>query len=150
MKKNLIVLFLLSLFFSSAYAQTPKAVLQYYNTVTHKHFYTTSGTEVTPGQSGWTQLANLGSVYSSQFADGKTIYRFYQSSSSAHYYSNSSTVAPGGFHLEGVLGFESVPPGPAQKAVYEFFDVTTGDYFYSQSNAVPSGYQLNGRAFYVF
>ncbi|MCR8557909.1 hypothetical protein KXD93_09665 [Mucilaginibacter sp. BJC16-A38] len=154
MKKHLLILSVLFLFFQAAKAQTAVSVLQYYNTTTHKHFYTTSGTEITVGQGGWTQQSDLGRLYNSnQTLVGPAVYRFYQGSSYAHYYSNNRNVFPDGFVYEGVMGYETTTPLASygtRKAVYEFFNTSTGDYYYSTSSAAVTGYHLNGATFHVF
>lgn len=155
MKKHSLILCVLFLLFQLAKAQTPVTVLQYYNTTTHKHFYTTNGTEITAGQNGWVQQASLGNLFLTPVGNTTPrVYRFYQTSSAAHYYSNSSTIAPDGFHLEGIMAYETEPPVAAfgnQKPVYEFFNSSTGDYYYSTSSAAVTGYQKNpGVAFHVY
>jgi hypothetical protein len=150
-KIELRLLSLLFLFFLSAKAQTAVAVLRYYNSKRLVHFYTTSGTEITPGRDGWTQEGDLGNLYNSQI--GSPVYRLYNTSTGAHYYTKNISGAPGGFHSEGILGYETMPPLITYgntKAVYEFYSAGSHDYFYSTTSTTPGGYQSNGIAFYVF
>lgn len=153
MKKILLLTLSLSVVsILSSYGQAqPKNLLEYYNTITHKHIYTTDGNEINPGHNGWVYDTTLGQLYSS--IEGPAVYRWYQASTTAHYLSKSSTIHPGGYVLEGVVGYQTTTPlitYGTQKAVYEFYSTAASDYYYSTSSTPPSGYSLNGISFYVF
>jgi hypothetical protein len=139
-------------------AQTRSAIpiYEYYNNTYAKHFYTTNYAELGSGSGGWAYVGILGYLYN-QFVSAPpggstTVYRFYQGSSHAHYYTLNASVYPSGFVYEGVMGYETSTPlyDPSNAPVYEFFNSSTGDYFYSKSSITPTGFHLNGVAYYAF
>jgi hypothetical protein len=157
MKKSLlfILLFCLLGFFNHLKAQN-LPVYQYWNSTLHRHFYTTDHNELGNGGNGWVQQGQIGSNQGiSAFlwstggnggtgTCGQPVYRFYNTATSAHYYTMNVNVYPNGFHFEGILGYE---PGCVVHfvSVYEFYN--SGDYYYSTDQTPPTGYKLNGVAF---
>ncbi|MFI5159162.1 MAG: hypothetical protein ACHQF4_09875 [Sphingobacteriales bacterium] len=153
MKKNLLILgflfFTLTLV-KSAYAQNSVHVYEYWNGTTSKHFYTTDYNELGGGNSTWRLDGIIGDLYNEP--GGGAVYRFYQPSSGAHYYTKNRNIYPSGFQYESILGYVS-PAGYinfGKTAVYEFYQPQSGDYYYSTNSTTPGGYHLNGVSYYVF
>lgn len=153
MKKTLFITLLFFLVGLSSHlkAQT-LTVYQYWNSTLHRHFYTTDFSELGTGKDGWGQetvighLMDSGSPSPNGTAWGTPIYRFYNTSTAAHYYTMNPNVYPSGFHLESIMGWTPAP-GLTPLPVYEFYN--SGDYYYSTSQTTPSGYTLNGIAYYI-
>jgi hypothetical protein len=154
MKKQLLIALLLFsiIGFSNPLKAQSLLVYQYWNSTLHRHFYTTNSNELGNGKDGWIlegikfKLYATGSNPSPGFYFGASVYRFYNSTTYAHYYTMNMNVYPNGFHLESIMGY--TPPGGALiYPVYEFYG--SGDYYYSTSSSTPSGYVLNGIAYYA-
>ncbi|MFI5160133.1 MAG: hypothetical protein ACHQHN_02600 [Sphingobacteriales bacterium] len=157
MKK--ILFFALTLFCLTGFSNRLKAqdlrVYEYYNSTLQRHFYTTNFNELGNGAQGFTLIKTIGSLSSSGNPSNVTgtasraVYRFYNSSTGAHYYTMRGTVYPSGFHLESIMGY--TPPvillNPIP--VYEYYDPTNHDYYYATTNGTVSSYTLNGIAYYV-
>ena len=149
MKKSLFII-ALSLFllgFTSILKAQEIPLYEYYNTIQHKHFYTTNYSELgAGGHNGWILYGTMGYLHPAGTVD--QIYRFYQPSSGAHYYTLNKNVYPGGFQLEGVQA-DQPPIVELRAPVYEFFNHGSGDYYYATDPTPPSGYVLNGISFYI-
>jgi len=147
MKKKLIIVLTLcfTAFFTNLKAQL-LTVHRYFKAATGKHFYTTDFSELGNGGLGYVHEMPLGRV-SATGTSAIAIYRFYNTATSAHYYSMNSTP-PSGFHFESILGYSVGPPFAVLLPVYQFHD-DHGDFFYSTSSATPSGYHPDGVVFQV-
>jgi hypothetical protein len=150
MKKLLIVVLTIcfTTLFTSAKAQ-PETVYQYFKSATGKHFYTTKLSELGSGGLGYVREDNLGSIETTG-PSNTAIYRFYNSTTTAHYYSLSNTPPPG-FYFESILGYNATHfvyiSGPVP--VYQYHD-RNGDFFYTTSNVTPTGYTADGAVFSVY
>jgi Repeat of unknown function (DUF5648) len=157
MKKTLFIV--LTLFCLTAFSNQSKAqllsVYQYFNATLDRHFYTTNFNELGNGAQGFTYYGVMGWLEPNGNPSNTTgiydraAYRFYNSSTGAHYYTMRGTVYPSGFHLESIMGYTPsillLHPAP----VYEYYNSGTKDYYYTTTESAGSGYTLNGIAFYV-
>jgi hypothetical protein len=155
MKKTLLIvltLFCLTAFSNQSKAQ--EAVYQYYNSILQRHFYTTNFNELGNGGQGFTLVGTLGYLYPigdpniTTGSFNRAVYRFYNSSTGAHYYTMRGTVFPSGFHLESIMGY-TPPGGFFLTSVYEYYNSTNHDYYYTTTQSAGSGYTLNGVAYYI-
>ena len=75
------------------------------------------------------------------------IYRYYNAHGD-HYY-NQSSVAPSGYHSEGIEFYAFPFQVPNSVPIYQYYNTSSGDHYYTQSLATPSGYISEGIAFYA-
>jgi len=128
-------------------AQTPVTnyIYEYWNSTIHRHFYTTDFNELGNGSQGYYLQQTIG--YLKTAGGGDPVYRFYNSSTAAHYYTENSSVYPLGFHLESIMGYAPTIV-EIRHPIYEFYN--SGDYYYSPNSTAPAGYHSDGIAYYSF
>lgn len=147
MKRKLITLLLtvcFAAFFIKANAQM-LTIYSYFKSATGKHFYTTNYSELGNGALGYVLYGELGYVLPTTTPNSTTIYRFYNPTTTAHYYSLNSTP-PSGFHFESYLGDSPGFIYANLVTVYQYHDAH-GDFYYSTSTTTPTGYTADGYAF---
>jgi hypothetical protein len=126
---------------------TQEAIYRYASS-TH-HFYTTSWGEMGLGTGGYSYEGPCGYVYNYQATGTVPFYRYYNSSSGDHLYSQGSP-APAGYHLESIMGYVYATQVPGTTPLYRYNNPTNG-HFYTISGEIGSGsgYTYEGVSCYV-
>jgi hypothetical protein len=167
---QLAIVLAISLFLvpAAAWAVTPLNVYRFYNHRTGTHFYTASADEMASVERNWPNIYSFeGVAYTidASSPDAKqALYRFYNSSTGAHFYTASdaerdAVIARWGnvFRYEGVAYMVSTVPVAGGAAVYRFYNATTRAHFYTASDAERDAviarwgnvFSYEGIAFYV-
>jgi len=147
--KTKLAIFLLTISFTFLFNNVrAQGVLlrRYYNSILQKHFYTTDFNELGNGKNGWVQEQPVGYLNSTGPAS-IAVYRFYNPTTSGHYYSLNSTP-PSGFYYEKIIGYNITPGVLLGVPVYQYHH-PQGDFFYTTSNVTPDGYTADGPVFNV-
>jgi hypothetical protein len=132
-------------------------LLRYYNAHIGRHIYTTNPNELTAA-SGYVYENTVGTLYGSGWVSNPTggiisagVYRYYNSSTRAHFCSLGGTKVPSGFSFEGLLGYQVPYPLFTMNYNVGQYHNPSGDYFYKTdiSTETTPGYTSDGDVFYV-
>ncbi len=119
----------------------------YYSASLTDSFYTAfPGSEI--GLSNYSlQASNYFYLFSNERPGTVRIYRYYDSDSSDHFYTTSSST-PGGYVSEGVVGWGFTSAGSNRVPIYRWYRADHGDHRYTTSSSTPSGYVGEGIEWY--
>ncbi len=138
----LLVLALVFLSSSQAFAAERVPMIRMYNPAINDHFYTSNRQEANEAAArhGYRLEGEMGYMYKYEQANNEPVYRMWNPQAKKHFYTTSKqemeTVRAGGFNLEGVLGYvPNLYAGGGEVGLVRLYSPREQKHFYTTSVA---------------